>query len=181
MKIQSVLVFSLMMFSPFIFASEESHQKAAKELIEILNMDEMMDAMYENMNTNIAQSLVKQDPCLEPVKKPLANLFTKYNQKVISKENFKKKMQEIYAEEFTESEILEITAFYKRPVGQKTLKKMPLLMTKSAEFAQRALASSDSSEARTKLRNDIKQLIKNIDPKQLSPECKKHFEKEMQQ
>lgn len=181
MNVKCVLLFIIIIASPCIFASEASHQNAAKELIEVVDIDTVLDAMYENMNATIAQSLVKQDPCFESIKKPLADLFTKHNQKILNAELFKKKMQEIYVETFTEPEIQEIIAFYKTPVGQKTLKTMPLVMTKSSEFAQKEMAKANNSGAATELQNNIIQLIKDIDRKQLSPECKKHFDKKIQQ
>lgn len=181
MNIKCVLLFIIIIASPCIFASEASHQNAAKELMEVVDIDTVLDAMYENMNATIAQSLVKQDPCFESIKKPLADLFTKHNQKILNAELFKKKMQEIYVETFTEPEIQEIIAFYKTPVGQKTLKTMPLVMTKSSEFAQKEMAKANNSGAATELQNNIIQLIKDIDRKQLSPECKKHFDKKIQQ
>ncbi len=181
MNVKCILLFIIIIASPCIFASEASHQNAAKELIEVVDIDTVLDAMYENMNATIAQSLVKQDPCFESIKKPLADLFTKHNQKILNAELFKKKMQEIYVETFTEPEIQEIIAFYKTPVGQKTLKTMPLVMTKSSEFAQKEMTKANNSGAATELQNNIIQLIKDIDRKQLSPECKKHFDKKIQQ
>jgi hypothetical protein len=46
----------------------------------------------------------------------------------------------LYAEVYNDEEIAGILAFYKSAAGQAFVKKMPLLMSKSIEMAQRQMA-----------------------------------------
>ncbi len=47
----------------------------------------------------------------------------------------------LYDEVYSDEELNGILAFYKSPAGQAFLNKMPLLMTKSMEIAQRRMAA----------------------------------------
>ena len=49
-------------------------------------------------------------------------------------------MPALYARHFTTAEIVEIGKFYKTPVGAKTLKVMPVLMTESMQLGQQLVA-----------------------------------------
>lgn len=177
MKTQCSLLLglTLLLVTP-LFASTESHQQAAKEMVDVANLDKMVNAMYEHINSSIIQNLLARDPCLEPIKKPLIELLTKYDQRILNANVVKEEIQKVYAQEFTEAEMREIIAFYKTPAGQKALEKAPLLATKGMEIAQKEMEKSRQQGVMTELQNEITKLIENIDPKQLSPECRKQFE-----
>jgi hypothetical protein len=152
-----------LILSSSIFAFEKSHLEAAKELVELFKMDKMMDTMYAAMNTNLVNSMVKEKACLESIKKPLADLMLKYNKKIINPLTFKDSIQNLYANEFSEKELREIIAFYNSPVGKKTLEKMPNLMVKASEVAQKELEKAQKDGIMEEFQNEMKKLIETAD------------------
>lgn len=159
-----------------LHASEESHKEAAKQMVEVANLDKMLSAMYQQINTVITQNLLAKDPCLKSIEGPLTALLTKYDQKILNADVVKSEIQKVYQTEFTEDEIKQIVAFYKTPAGKKALEKAPILAAKGMEIAQKEIDKSKSLGVMDDLQKDINSLIDNIDVKTLSPECQKKFE-----
>ncbi len=157
-------------------ASEESHQEAAKQMVEVANLDKMLNAMYQQINMVITENLLKKDPCLEPIRGQLNDLLAKYDQKILNADSVKAEIQKVYQTEFTEDEIKQIVAFYKTPAGKKALEKAPVLAAKGMEIAQKEIDKNKNLGVMDDLQKDINALINNIDVKTLSPECKKKFE-----
>jgi hypothetical protein len=165
-----------MLLSPSLSASEESHNAAAKEMVEVAKVDKMLEAMYQQINTMLIKNLLSQDPCLESIRQPLIDLFVRYDEKILNPEVVKAEVQKVYVQEFTEDEIKQIVAFYKTPAGQKALDKSPLLAAKGMEIAQKEVEKSKNAGVMDSLQKDINALIDGIDPNTLSAECKKKFE-----
>jgi hypothetical protein len=84
-------------------------------------------------------------------------------QERLSWQKLKPDYVKLYAEVFTEEEITGIVAFYKTPIGQAMLQKMPLLMSKTMELVQRQTAGmmpeiqKTVDEMREKYKNQPKQ------------------------
>lgn len=177
MKAMTSLILGLSIFISYpLLASEESHREAAKQMVEVANLDKMLSAMYQQINTVITQNILAKDPCLESIRAPLTALLTKYDQKILNADVVKTEIQKVYQAEFSEEEIKQIVAFYKTPAGQKALEKAPILAAKGMEIAQKEIDKSKSLGVMDDLQKDINALIDNIDVKTLSPECKKKFE-----
>jgi hypothetical protein len=76
---------------------------------------------------------VQQNPALVPYQAQMKAFLNKY----MSWASLKDDMTKLYMAEFSESEVNELTKFYQTPLGKKTVKKMPLLMTQGAEIGQK--------------------------------------------
>ncbi len=163
MEIQkSLLVLCLsvsVLFCSSVFAFEKSHLEAAQELLEVVNFNKVLETMYETINTNLVESMIKEQACIESIKKPLIDLFTKYNKKILNPSAFAKSVQELYASEFTEQEIREIVAHYKTPAGKKALEKLPLLMNKSNKLAMELVEKADKNGIREELQKEMEKLM----------------------
>ncbi len=114
-------------------AIKPSQLKAAEDLITASNIESQMSAMYANMVT-VASSQIPEDQKAK-FKIIMLNFLSKY----MSFADLKQEMARIYAEEFTEAELKEITRFYLTPVGKKTIEKLPALQQKSIAVAQQKL------------------------------------------
>jgi hypothetical protein len=110
-------------------ADDASHRKAADTLLSMMNMDSVLGQAIDQM----LQMQVKQNPAIAPYEQEMKNFLTKY----MSWASLKEDMTKLYVQEFTESELNELTKFYQSPLGKKTLQKMPGLMAKGAEIGQR--------------------------------------------
>jgi len=108
-------------------AATPSHRAAVRELLEATHIREMLDKSSEAM----LQSQLKQMPQLVPVADVIRDFYhEQMDWKVMEPE-----LTQLYLEVFTEQELRDITAFYKTPLGQKMLAKMPQLMARSSELA----------------------------------------------
>ncbi|MEY2562414.1 MAG: uncharacterized protein QOH88_607 [Verrucomicrobiota bacterium] len=126
----TILIGAVALFQPAVArADEASHRKAAESLLSMMNMDAVMGAAIDQM---LAMQ-IKQNPAIAPYEAEMKAFLKKY----MSWAGLKDDMIKIYADEFTEAELGELSAFYQTPLGKKTLQKMPTLMAKGAELGQR--------------------------------------------
>ncbi len=75
------------------------------------------------------------NPQLKQVEDVMRTFLTKY----LSWENIESQMVQMYAEAFTEPEVRELIVFYRTPLGQKTVARMPELMQKGTAMGQKAV------------------------------------------
>jgi hypothetical protein len=126
----TILIGAVALIQPAVTrADEASHRKAAESLLSMMNMDAVMGAAIDQM---LAMQ-IKQNPAIAPYETEMKSFLKKY----MSWAGLKDDMIKIYADEFTEAELGELSAFYQTPLGKKTLQKMPTLMAKGAELGQR--------------------------------------------
>ena len=126
----SILVGAIAFFQPAtIRADEASHRKAVEALFGLMEMDSLLSQSVDKM----LEMQVQQNPQLVPYQAQMKAFLNKY----MSWASLKDDMTKLYMAEFSESEINELTKFYQTPLGKKTVKKMPALMTKGAEIGQK--------------------------------------------
>lgn len=114
-------------------AAKSSRLKAAEDLITASNIESQMSSMYANI-VGAASAQIAEDKKAK-FKTVMLNFLSKY----MSFADLKQEMARIYAEEFTEAELKEITRFYLTPVGKKTIEKLPALQQKGIAIAQQKL------------------------------------------
>ncbi|MGO8704039.1 MAG: DUF2059 domain-containing protein [Candidatus Brocadiia bacterium] len=115
-----------------VFAEEESkakeHLAAAMELLQTMQMDktcaQVIDASVEMQ--------IKTNPELAPYRSVMQDFLRKY----MGWDGIKDGMAKVYMDEFTTVELMDITAFYKTPTGQKLALRLPALMTKGGAIGQ---------------------------------------------
>lgn len=150
----------------------ESKRATIFELLKITNadanvkriMDQMM-ATHQKQYPFIVSSVISSDSSLsEEQKKELAKKLTQrqdqatermrelFEQKIDLADVMNRVALNVYDKYFTESELKDIVAFYKTPVGQKTLKVMPQVMQDSMDLTRELITP--------KLGEIIEQLMK---------------------
>lgn len=108
-------------------ADEKSHLKAAADFLVAMQADKQMQgAMQQSLDMQIRQS-----PRLAPVKDVMKKFFETH----LGWEALKDDLAKLYAEEFTEEELKELTKFYLSPVGKKSIEKMPALTAKAGQLS----------------------------------------------
>ncbi len=112
-------------------ADEASHRAAADALLNLMNMEKLTEQSVDQM----LQMQMKQNPAIAPFEQQMRTFLAKY----MSWASMKDDMAKIYTSEFTEQELKDLTTFYKTPLGQKTVEKMPQLLVKGAEFSQKRM------------------------------------------
>lgn len=119
-------------------ASAESHRQAVEELLAISRVDQMLEPMMDNVMSVMQQQMSQVN--IPEDKKPIVD---KYNQKIIETlrhemrwENMQEDFVALYLEAYSEEELRGLADFYKSPLGQKMLDKMPELMQASMQISQ---------------------------------------------
>ncbi|WKE64802.1 DUF2059 domain-containing protein [Gallaecimonas kandeliae] len=120
-----ILLISSLLLSSQAMADEASRAEAEK----FLNIIHMKTVLADAMNQMLELQL-KQKPVLVPYK----GVMLKFMQKYMGYDSLKEDMTKIYSEAFTAKELKEINAFYSTPTGQKTVEKLPALMSKGAQL-----------------------------------------------
>ncbi len=140
MKINILIIFLVCLLitgcnsTPTNVANQNSAAKTSKEeatlLIENMNLKVILDQTIEQM----LQIQLNSKPQLKPYKDVMLRFFAKH----MSYESLKPELIDIYASEFTATELKELNAFYSTPTGKKIIAKTPQLSAKGAQIgAQR--------------------------------------------
>lgn len=126
-KLFCTTLFALMFaLSSLAQAQDAGHRAAVQELFDLMNMEAVLkDSIDQSLDIQI-----QAEPGLAPFRDTMKAFFDKY----MSYESLRAPLMQVYTDAFTEAELKEITAFYRTPVGQKTLEKMPAMYQKGAEI-----------------------------------------------
>jgi uncharacterized protein len=124
----AVLLLVANVLAPQEPAPMSSHERVARDLYQLSGGDKLAEAGAEAM-----METFRQNPELAPYE----DVFRAWIRKVFAAGDFESEMARIYMKAFTEGELLEITSFYKTPVGKKALAKLPSLMQQGAEIGRR--------------------------------------------
>lgn len=126
------MVGCLLVVTGSLWAAEEetSHEKAAKEFIQLSDSRAMMKQVFDAT----IEPMLKQMP--EDKRGEVKAAFDRFGKQVFDSPELSEAMVKIYVEAFTETELKEMTDFYSTPTGRKALAQMPLLAQKGAEIGQ---------------------------------------------
>ncbi|MBZ5551867.1 MAG: DUF2059 domain-containing protein [Acidobacteriia bacterium] len=142
MKRKLCWVFCLLMIthlSRVLYADEASHRAAAEELLEAMQTKQMMSKQMESMRKMIGGFFQMPNVSKEQASEVEArqSKVMDFVYKNMSWDILKPDFVEAYMEVFTESEMKELTSFYKSPIGQKLLEKTPDLTAKTMQVTQK--------------------------------------------
>jgi len=118
------------------FAQSESHLQAAADLMAAMEvedsldqMDDYMDAYMEQMAGSLNLDAAARKKFDEGAEAALAIL-----KEEMSWENLEPEFSRLYASVYTEAELRELAEFYRSPLGQKFIAKMPELQQATMEW-----------------------------------------------
>jgi hypothetical protein len=115
---------------PFVaVGDEQSHRKAAENLLIVMEVDKSLPKIAEQ----VVETQLQQNPQLAPQRDVLQRFLNKY----LNWESVKEDTITAYTQEFTEPELKKLTEFYKTPVGKKASEKMPKLAFISGQIGLR--------------------------------------------
>lgn len=133
-----ITLLTTLFLSSIAVASTDSHRQAVEDMLSISRVDKMIEPMMENV-----MSVMQQQMSQVEIPEDKMPIVEKYNQKIIDTlrqemrwERMKDDFVKLYLEVYTEEEIRGLTEFYKSPLGQKMLDKMPELMQASLQISQ---------------------------------------------
>lgn len=142
MKSILLLTFSLLLLP--VSGQEGAKPAPIDELLKIMKFEQTVIDGGETGFAMVEHSLAGQDLKKEEMGE-VKDAFMAYMGKVAGDPQLKAKTKAVYEEHFSEDEITALIAFYKTPVGQKTLEVMPAItgevMALSQQLAQKHVGS----------------------------------------
>ncbi|WP_190295198.1 DUF2059 domain-containing protein [Mucilaginibacter rubeus] len=112
-----------------------SRMEAAQQMLIALGIDKQFGTIITNQ-IDVASNQVPDDK-----KVAFKRVMNTFMNKYFTWDSLKNKMAAIYANEFTEDELKQITTFYNSPVGQKVGQKLPALTQNAMMVGQEAVAA----------------------------------------
>ena len=121
-------IFGLLALCPAQAAAPavDSHTQAATELLSTMNVEKQVAGGVEVM----AEQMIRTNPMLGPYREVILKWAASY----MTWDAIGPGLVSFYQQAFSEEELRKLTAFYKTPLGQKTLTVMPDLFRRSAEL-----------------------------------------------
>jgi hypothetical protein len=149
MYIRSVIVLagSLALCVPLALAApakKKSNEKTdakttlAMEVLAVTNFDDLIESMRSQVAASIEQSagIANQCAAAKPTFTEFGKALSDKLTQTLMSSDFKVDVAAVYAETFDEDELRDIVAFYKTPLGQKLIARMPELTQKSMQISQ---------------------------------------------
>ena len=142
--IKPLLIASLLSIPLIASADSPSHREAAYELLDVARVERMVDSM----KAQVGQMMRRQasEPQLNAEQQAVVDKYvlkaTDEITRTMEWSRLKEEFATLYASVYTEAELRELTAFYKTPLGQKMLDKMPQLLQETMQLALRHMQES---------------------------------------
>ncbi|ENW95811.1 DUF2059 domain-containing protein [Acinetobacter sp. NIPH 298] len=146
--------------------AQQASKESVKELLKITKSEQLIDQMSEQMNMMMSSSIeqmtqgqnltTKQELAIINYSQELAKIM----QQDLTWAKLEPDMIKIYVEEFTQEEINGMLKFYKTPVGQSTINKMPIIMQKSMQIGYKQI-----NEVTPKIMQAVEKLEKEMQEK----------------
>lgn len=122
MKFRYTIVFVLLLSFSFGVKAQTAKEKKVEELIQVMGTEKLMNDTFANM--------------ISYYKGAYSNVPNEFWDRILTKFDNKelvRLMIPIYSKHFSEEELTGLVSFYKSPVGQKLVEKLPLVMKDSME------------------------------------------------
>jgi hypothetical protein len=157
------IIFALL-FAFTVCAQDNQEQDSLDELFEVMDMDSMVNTMYDQMESMFTgiQTDSEMSPEEIAINEEYRKQLTTVMRTQMSWQAMKADLKQIYIQNFTENEIADMLTFYQSPTGQTVLRTMPVVMQESMQIVQ-AMAqktipklqeiSAQKHQALKKLRN----------------------------
>jgi len=129
MSLLAVLAVGILAVGTRVSADEKSHRAAAEEFLKAAGIEQTFDQIIDQS--------IEQQAKANPMMVQLKPVLKKFMSQHFNYEVLKDDLIKIHMEEFTEQELKEISAFYRTPVGQKTVRKMITLQQKCSELGMK--------------------------------------------
>jgi len=152
----------LTLISTQAMADAASHAAAAKQLLKLVNADQIAGPWYGQVKQMFDQRFVEtQAPASK--KAVLESYQAKADatlNKAVGWDKLEPEMVKLYTKGFSEAELNELIGFYKSALGQKVLKQMPELFAESMKLTQAKL-----EPVAPQINQLLEQMTKELTPK----------------
>jgi uncharacterized protein len=135
--VAAALVLSVLV--PVAYADEGSLKVIAEDLLLTMKADQMVKPLFEQMRVMMDQQFTQMGVSEDmiAIRRRFMDKFLNIMEEMMSWQTMKEDMITIYVQAFTEDELKGMLAFYKTPVGQSVIEKMPVAMKQSMAIMQK--------------------------------------------
>jgi len=135
---KKILLALTLVFAFTVSAQESKGSDNLDELFELMNMDSMVETMYDQMQSIYIEVEKDVDISSEElaINQKYREQMTNIMKKEMSWQAMKVDLKQIYLQNFTENEIADMIIFYKSSTGQSVLRTMPVVMQESMKLGQ---------------------------------------------
>ena len=134
-----------------------THLKAAQDFLIATNVNNQFGSVMDNMIKSSSAQISEEHRA--SYLKVMNTFITKY----FTWDALKDKIAALYAAEFTEDELIKLSAFYSTPLGKKVSSKLTILTQKGMLIGQQAVADH---------RPELEQMMKDEFQKDTAPAAK---------
>jgi len=138
------VLLAILLFPLVASADSQSHRAAAYELLDSARAENIVDVMKAQVDQTMRRAV--SGPQLTPDQQAVIDKYALKASEEVARTmewtRLKEEFATLYVSVYTEAELRELTAFYRSPLGQKMLNKMPQLLEQSMQLAQRHLQES---------------------------------------
>jgi len=128
-----------------------AHVAAALELFQSIKLQESIP--------NTSGAMIDSEIARNPNMQPYRDVMLKWLQKYMTWDLMRPELVQLYTDTYTEPELKQLAAFYRTPLGQKTMAKMPELLQRTAMIGAR-LGSAHSDELKAAMNARTEELQK---------------------
>jgi hypothetical protein len=139
MKLKSILLAISLVFTMQLAKAQAvanftpSHIKAAEDMLLASGIDKNMNSIFDNVIHAFSNNVPTQH------KAKFTEVLTAFLNKYMNWDSLKDKFAVVYAEEFSESELKQLTEFFNTPIGKKMNEKLPVLQQKGMLIGQQVI------------------------------------------
>jgi uncharacterized protein len=155
----AAVVIVLSISAPPVYADETSQRALVEDLLQTMRVDQMMKPLFGQMRSLMEQQFARMGAPEEM--KPILNRYigklVNLMEQTMSWQTLKKDLIDIYMRVYSEDEMKGMLAFYKSPIGQSVLDKMPAVMQQSMVTTQKHMP-----EMQEKLKKIVEELQEEV-------------------
>jgi uncharacterized protein len=127
-------------------STPETHRRAVYGLFDVMRLKTALEsALDTSLRTQIEAN---------PKLRPLEPVMRRFMQKYLSIEGIRDPLARLYMDRFSELEIVQLTAFYRTPLGQRTTTELPKLLEEGGKIGMR-LVQDHMDELKDMIRQHI--------------------------
>ena len=129
----------LSIWSSVSYADEVSRKVIAEDLLTAMKSDQMIKPVFNQVRSMMEQQFAQMGApeAMRPILKKYIEKVLNVMEETLNWQKLKADIVSIYVQTFTEDELSGMLAFYKSPVGQSVIDKMPIAMQNSMLIMQK--------------------------------------------
>jgi len=109
-------------------STPETHRRAVYELFDVIHLKSTLE---QALDTSL-RTQIEANPKLRPLESVMRRFMAKY----LSIDGIRDPLASLYMDRFSELEIVQLTAFYRTPLGKRTIDEVPKLLEEGGRIGK---------------------------------------------